>query len=176
MSDTPDPLPTELAAQVPQPKSWRRAWLARLATSTDSPERTAGAFALGVFLSFSPLFGIQIGIGIGCAMLFRLSRMAVLVGLCTNMPWIMVPWYAVATAVGAAALGVPLEGSVASHIGQIFDRPVYRAAFWAQAFELLRPFLWSFVLGTLVGAALLAVISYIAALRFIQRVRTAHAE
>ena len=79
--------------------------LDRLASSDLDPGRTAAAIALGVFLSFSPFLGLQILLGLGAAFAFRLSRVAVLIGLCANLPWIMLPWYTLTTAMAAAAMG-----------------------------------------------------------------------
>jgi hypothetical protein len=87
------------------------------------------------------------------------------------MPWIMVPYYALMTAVGAAILGVPLEGDVTGQIGLIFERPVYRAAFWHGAVDVLWPFLWSFVLGSFAGAAVIALAGYVTARRLVEQMK-----
>ena len=87
------------------------------------------------------------------------------------MPWIMVPYYALVTAAGAAILGAPLEGDVSGQIGAIFERPVYRAAFWQGAVDVLWPFLWSFVLGSFAGATVIALAAYVTARRFVEQVR-----
>ena len=145
--------------------------LSRLAFSSDSPRRTAAAFAVGVFLSFSPFFGLQIAIGLGTALLLRLNRIAVMIGLCTNLPWVMVPWYALTTAVGAVILGIPLAGDVTPRIRQLLDLPIYRAVFWQQAVDLVWPFLGSFILGSTAGALLVGAIAYVMTLRVVSRVR-----
>jgi len=66
-------------------RSFLRA-IENLALLDEAPRRTAMALAIGVGLSFSPLLGLQILIGIGAAVAFRLSRIAVFVGLCANVP------------------------------------------------------------------------------------------
>ena len=62
-----------VVALVPRARESRR-------PSTSTPRRTATALALGVGLSFSPLLGLQILIGFGATLAFRLSRVAVLIG------------------------------------------------------------------------------------------------
>jgi uncharacterized protein len=149
----------------------RARWLSRLALSSDSPRRTAAAFALGVFLSFSPFFGLQVAIGLGTALLLRLNRIAVMIGLCTNLPWVMVPWYALTTALGAVVLGVPVAADVSQRIRQLLDLPIYRTVFWQRAADLVWPFLGSFVLGSTAGALLVGAIAYVLTHRAVSRMR-----
>ena len=137
-------------------------WLARLAESSDTPRRTAAAFALGIFLSFSPFLGLQIVTGLTLAFALRLSRVATLVGLCVNLPLIMVPWYTLTTAAGAYALGVPIAVDFPQRLTALFALPFYRAVFWEHAFELVAPFGWPFVVGSTVGAIVVGAVSYVA--------------
>lgn len=135
----------------------------------DTPHRTAAAFGLGVFLSFSPFLGVQMALGFGTAFLLRLSRVAVFAGLCTNLPWLMVPWYAFTTAGAALVLGTPIAPDFEASLAALFDVPVYQSAFWTQAGSLLAPFLWSFLLGSTTGAAALGLAAFVAAERVIAR-------
>src|SRR4029453_14161263 len=96
-----------------------------LAAVYATPRRTAAALALGVGLSFSPLLGLQILIGVGAAFAFRLSRIIVLVGLCSNVPWIMLPGYAVTTAAAAALLGTSSEINATERLDRLLSVPVY---------------------------------------------------
>ena len=145
-------------------------WLSRLTALSDSPRRTAAAFALGVFLSFSPFVGLQILAGIGLSFLLRLNRMAIFVGLCTNLPWVMVPWYALTTALGAMLLRVPLAADVGPRLNALLELPVYRAAFWDSAAALLSPFLWSFVVGSTLGALIVGAVAYVTVAKVMVRV------
>ena len=140
-----------------------------LAAVDAAPRRTAAALALGVGLSFSPLLGLQILIGLGAAFAFRLSRIVVLVGLCANVPWIMLPWYAATTAAAAALLGTSSEVSVTERLGRLLSVPFYQAAFWRHAGDLLDVFLWPFLVGPSLGALTLATITYAVALRVLTR-------
>ena len=59
----------------------RARWLQSLLHLHDTPRRTAAAFALGVFFSFSPFIGLQIILSFTMAFLLRLNRLAVFLGL-----------------------------------------------------------------------------------------------
>jgi uncharacterized protein (DUF2062 family) len=146
-----------------------RARLEFLSRAEHDPGRTAAALALGVFLSFSPLLGLQIIIGMGVAVLLRLSRVAVLVGLCTNLPWIMLPWYVLTTAAAAAILGGPVDVDIRGRLSEMLNAPVYHSAFWGHTSELISSFLWPFVVGPTCGALVLGATAYVVAFRFLSR-------
>ena len=136
-----------------------------LARVDAAPRRTAAALAVGVGLSFSPLLGLQILLGLGAALAFRLSRVAVLIGLCANVPWVMVPWYAGTTAAAATLLGTSSTVDLSERLRRIFSVPFYQAAFWGHAADLLDAFFWPFLVGPSLGALTLATITYAVALR-----------
>ena len=149
---------------------WRVRLLNILLTA-DTPRRTAAAFSYGVFLSFSPFLGLQIALGLGVAHLLKLSRVAVFAGLCTNLPWIMVPWYTFTTLAGAAALGVEVREDIGTALTGLFELPIYQLAFWTQALTILAPFFWSFVIGSTVGALIVGGATYVAVVRTISAAR-----
>jgi uncharacterized protein (DUF2062 family) len=146
----------------------RRA-LEDLAAVDSTPRRTAAALALGVGLSFSPLLGLQILIALGAALAFRLSRVAVFVGLCANVPWIMLPWYGLTTAGAATLLGTSSEVDLGERLRRILSVPFYEPAFWGHAGALLDAFFWPFLLGPTVGAVTLAGVTYAVAGRVLTR-------
>ena len=150
---------------------WRQRVAERLASLGESPERTAAAFALGVFLSFSPFLGLQIAAGMTAAVIFRLHKMAVFIGLNANLPWIMIPWYVLTTAAAASALGLPGAADMDDRLGRVLDEPVYRATFWERFVELFWPYFWSFLIGPTAGALVLGLISYFVMLRVLVRYR-----
>src|SRR6516225_5416478 len=86
-----------------------RRWLDQLLHTHDTPQRTAAAYALGVFLGFSPLLGFHTLLGLVLAFALNLNRVAVLLGIYSNLPWILPAYYTVATGVGAAILQVPIK-------------------------------------------------------------------
>ena len=140
-----------------------------LAALDADPRRTAAALALGVFLSFSPLLGLQILVGFSAAMVLRLSRVAMLVGLCANLPWIMIPWYAVTTGAAAALVGLSPGADLSDRLAELFEVPVWRAAFWGRGADLLAAFFWPFLIGPFFGALVLGLAAYVLALRYLTR-------
>ncbi len=82
-----------------------RNYLRRLLALDDTPERIALAFALGVFLAFSPLLGLHTILGLTVAFLLGLNRVAVLLGVWVNNPYTLVPIYAAAAYVGGLLAG-----------------------------------------------------------------------
>jgi uncharacterized protein (DUF2062 family) len=148
-----------------------RRWIQTLAGAPGPPHRVAAAFALGVFLSFSPFLGLQIAIGASLAFALRLSRAAVLVGLCTNLPFLMVPWYALTTAAGAAMLETTVAPDFADRLSGLLAFPVYRGEFWQRAVELLWPLFWAFTIGSFLGALIVGAVTYFVALHVLHRVK-----
>ena len=138
--------------------------------SAGPPRRTAAAFSLGVFLSFSPFIGLQILLGMAAAIAFRLSRGVVFAGLCTNLPWFMLPWYTLSTAAGALVLQSPVATDISGSLSRLFDLPLTGPAFWTQALEIASPFLWSFLFGSTAGALVIGVVSYVVTHRYLATV------
>src|SRR3954468_16297553 len=81
-----------------------RRWLEQLLHTHDTPQRTAAAYALGVFFGFSPMLGMHTVLGLVFAFALNLNRVAVLLGIYSNLPWILPAYYTLATVVGAAIL------------------------------------------------------------------------
>jgi uncharacterized protein (DUF2062 family) len=172
--DAPSPAEPQQqpAATTPQRSSLRDRCgrlLSTVESNAGSPSRTAAALALGVFLSFSPFLGLQILLGLAAAFVLRLSRVVVLIGLCANLPWIMVPWYALTTAAAAAIIGVTEQVDIGARIAELLTVSVYHPAFWGRTGDLIAAFFWPFVIGPTVGALFVAAIAYIASLRLLLR-------
>jgi len=124
-------------------------YLRRLLALDDTPERIALAFAVGVFLAFSPLLGLHTIIGVGIAFFFGLNRVAVLLGVFINNPWTLVPIYTAATYLGGMFVGFP-SGASLPDFGW---RQIWTAAYW---FELARQ--WRVLMPTLLGSSILAIL------------------
>jgi uncharacterized protein len=152
-------------------RSLVRRWLDTLLHIHDTPERTAAAFALGVFLGFSPLLGFHTVLGILLAFLLNLNRVAVLLGVYSNLPWIIAGYYAFTTMVGAAITGTRLPAGFSTRLTELFESSLHTEHFWVQLGALLRPLLWPYVVGSLLGAVVLAAIAYPVALAFVIRSR-----
>jgi uncharacterized protein len=133
----------------------------------DTPERTAAAFALGVFFGFSPLLGFHTVLALLMAFLLDFNRVAVLLGTYANLPWIMAPYYTLGTMAGAWVLGTQLPPGFPEQVHQAFDLHLWHGGFWHELVESLRPLLWPYVLGSTVGAVLMAALAYRVVLAFI---------
>lgn len=125
--------------------------LQHLLHTHDTPERTAAAFALGVFLGFSPFLGLHTILGLALAFALNLNRVAVLVGVYSNLPWILPPYYAAVTLGAASLLGAEVPTELLAQI---------RAGSWTDVSSTLRPLATSFVAGSLAGAGVLALAAY----------------
>jgi hypothetical protein len=149
-------------------------WLDALLHIHDSPQRTAAAFALGVFFGFSPFLGLHTILAIACAFVFSLNRVAVLVGVYSNLPWILAPYYATTTLGGAELLGTRLPPEFRQRLYTLFELSLWQGDFWRQLITLLRPLLWPYTVGSLVGAVILAAVAYRVALAFVVARRRHH--
>jgi uncharacterized protein (DUF2062 family) len=136
-----------------------RHWLDQMLHTHDTPERTAAAFALGVFFGFSPLLGLHTLLGLVFAFALNLNRVAVLVGIYSNLPWILPAYYTLATALGAAILRVPIKPRL---LGEL-TAALADGATWLEFRHLahaLAPLAWAYVLGSLIGAVILSLVAY----------------
>jgi uncharacterized protein (DUF2062 family) len=134
----------------------------------DSSERLALAFAVGVFLTFTPFVGLHLLLALGFAFLLGLNRIAVLIGVFVNNPWTLVPYYAFSAYLGKHLIGLPHDLSMPkfgwSH--------VWHANFWGQLAHQWRA-LMPMAVGSTILAFLFAVLSYPLALYAIRRGRAA---
>jgi uncharacterized protein (DUF2062 family) len=142
-----------------------RRWLDQLLHTHDTPKRTAAAYAVGVFFGFSPFLGLHTILGLVIAFAFNLNRVAVLLGVYSNLPWILPAYYTLATLFGATLLGVDVPPGLLKDF-----REALSDASWGEfrSFaKTLTPLLWAYALGSLIWAAALALAAYQASLTMI---------
>jgi len=142
-----------------------RRWLDQLLHTHDTPQRTAAAYALGVFFGFSPFLGLHTVLGLIFAFTLNLNRVAVLLGIYSNLPWILPAYYTLATMLGAAILRVQVPPGLLKDLSEALTD-----ASWADFRHLahaLTPLLWGFGLGSLIGAVILAIVAYRVALAMV---------
>ena len=151
-----------------------RRWLDTLLHIQDTPERTAAAFALGVFFGFSPFLGFHTILSIIFAFLLNLNRVAVLLGVYSNLPWVIAPYYAFATMAGSVVTGTRVPPGFRSQLAALFDLSVFDGEFWHRLITILKPLLWPYAVGSTFGALLLAAIAYPLALAFVTSRRRIH--
>jgi uncharacterized protein (DUF2062 family) len=149
-------------------RSLVRKWMESLLHIHDSPRRTAAAYAVGVFFSFSPVLGLHTVLALVVAFVFNLNRVAIILGVYTNLPWFMAPYYTLTTMGAAEALGVKLPPQFAHHLRAVFDLSPLGREFWAALGAQLRPLLWPFTLGSLAGAVVLGAAAFVIARPFIE--------
>jgi uncharacterized protein (DUF2062 family) len=151
-----------------------RRWLGALLHVDDTPERTAAAFALGVFFGFSPFLGLHTILGVVFAFVLNLNRVAVLLGIYSNLPWIIAPYYAFVTMTAVRLTGHRPPPGLGARLSALFELSIFGGQFWHDLIRILRPLLWPYTVGSLVGALLLAVLSYPLALAFVNSRRRIH--
>jgi len=145
-------------------------WADKVLRLDDTPPRLAAAYTLGIIAGFSPFFVVSYVVAFAAAFVLRLNKLLVLAGLCTNLPWIMVPWYTATTAIAGALLGVPLPADLRGEFVRLFSQSLLSWAFLHELFGLVRPWVLPFVMGPTIGAILLGLAIYPAAL-FVMLVR-----
>jgi uncharacterized protein (DUF2062 family) len=144
-----------------------RRWAEKLLHVHDTPERTALAFALGIFCGFSPFLGLHTVMGLIVAFALNLNRIAVLLGVYLNLPWFIGPFYAGCTALGAWMTGARMPADFMTRLETVWHLPVWSERFVALG-ELLRPLLSAYLIGSTLVAAIMSVVAYYAALAFIR--------
>lgn len=149
-------------------RSLVRKWLESLLHIHDSPRRTAAAYAVGVFFAFSPVVGLHTALALIVAFVFNLNRVAVILGVYTNLPWFMAPYYTLTTVAAAEVLGVKMPPHIAHQIRTVFEMSLLSREFWTALANLLEPLLWPYILGSLAGAAVLGAASFVVARPFIE--------
>ena len=135
-----------------------RRWLDELLHTHDTPQRTAAAYAVGVFFGFSPFLGLHTIVGLIVAFTFGLNRVAVLLGIYSNLPWILPPYYMLATGLGALLLGTDIPPDLLNDL-----RESFHTRSWSELRTIIgtmMPLLGAFSLGSMLGAVGLAVVAY----------------
>ena len=151
-----------------------RRWLEALLHIDDTPERTAAAYALGIFFGFSPFLGLHTVLAIAVAFLLNLNRIAALLGVYSNLPWIIAPYYTFATVMGSALTRTRLPAGYRERLVNLLELSFTDGTFWRQVGSLLRPLLLPYTVGSLLGAVLLAAAAYPVALAFVRGRRRHH--
>ena len=127
----------------------------------DTPHRLALAFAVGVFIAFSPTFGLHILTCLIVAWAFRLSKLVLITATFINNPWTIVPMYGFCIWFGSKIMG--------REIGM--PQIAWNELTLSGAYVVIKPFFWPFVTGTLVVGGIAAVISYFLIYRLVVRYR-----
>lgn len=130
----------------------------------ESPQRTALAFALGVFIAFCPAYGFHMILVGLFTWLFGLNFIALLTGALVNNPWTIIPILSATYWSGALLIGRT-------------DTPAFdwHNLSFSGLYEQILPYAAPFALGGIVLSLAGALLAYPAACYFISKYRrTAH--
>ena len=134
----------------------------------DTPERTALAYSIGVFIGFSPFLGVHTLAALAIAFLFNLNRVAILLGAWSNTPWWIVPYYMVATRIGMWMIRFQIDWVTLREIFQLgMKREFLSSDFWSRIASQWG-LLLSFLIGSLILCTLFSLVAYPLSLRWIQ--------
>jgi uncharacterized protein (DUF2062 family) len=140
-----------------------RALLRQVLHLQESPQRTALAFAVGVFIAFSPAYGLHTLMAVLCTWLFGLNFLALLAGAFMNNPWTIVPILGASYWTGALLMGQS-------------DSPVFAwdDLSFTGIYEQVLPYAIPFALGGFTLSLIGALVSYPVAYSLVQKHRAAH--
>jgi uncharacterized protein (DUF2062 family) len=125
----------------------------------DSPHRISIAFALGIFIGMSPLFGVHTLLGLMVAYIFRLNKLVTIVGVYVTNPWTIIPIYSFSTWVGAKCLG----------INKILPDIDWKHITFGALMNDFSPLLMPFIVGTVLIGVLSSIVSYLIVYRLIKK-------
>lgn len=141
-------------------------WRAQLAQAVDalpaSPEashRVALALALGAFFGFSPFLGLQTLFAMGIALLARLNKTWVFVGLNLNLPFVLPAYYLGVTLAGRSLVGG--TGCSGQAVADLLAHSWLSREFWRLVAYTSAGCFRPFVAGSLVGGACVAACVYL---------------
>jgi uncharacterized protein (DUF2062 family) len=145
-----------------------RAAFRRLLAIDDPPERTALAFAIGVFIAFSPFLGLHTIMATAVAIMFRFNKVAIYTGTFLKNPFLtLVPIIIASYGVGAFILGTPLripeEGLALLKNPRIFSGEYYKVLF-VQSWGIV----WTFSVGAMALSVVCSLIAYPLTLRMLR--------
>ena len=138
-----------------------RALLRQVLHLQEPPQRTALAFAMGVFIAFSPAYGLHTAMVVLCTWVFGLNFLALFTGALINNPWTIIPILGATYWTGAFLLG---RTDVPN-----FD---WQDLSFSGIYQQILPYAVPFMLGGLVLSVLGALLSYPAAYLFFHKHRS----
>lgn len=155
--------------------AWRHllARLRALLHLDDPPQRIALALAVGVFISCTPLLGLQTLLAIVVATVFRLNRAATVTGVWINLPWFTPVVYGAALTVGGWILPDP-GGVRDAWLAYFMSRPF--GLRWRDFMILLEELSTALLVGTTVVGLAAAMVTYVVAFGLISARRRYHAK
>ena len=149
-----------------------RHWVRVLLHTQDSPRRTSLAFAVGIFIAFlPPVPWFHTLAALIVAFVFRLNRLATLIGTYLNTPFTMLPLVAAELSVGLSLVG-------GQDPPELTWRQLENLEGWKEAFFELKPFVPPLMVGSILLGLVASVVVYFVSFKLIlvYRRRVAHAD
>jgi uncharacterized protein (TIGR03546 family) len=113
------------------------------------PGHVSAGFAVGVFISFTPFFGLHTPLALAIAIIFRLNKLTCLTGAWVNTPLTVIPVLGISYKLGRLLLGrSPQELHIKHELS------------WQYALKLMDKHGSSLLLGTSILGFIAAIISY----------------
>ncbi len=134
----------------------------------DPPWRLALALAVGVFISCTPLYGVQTVLALVVATVCRLNKAATVLGTWINLPWFAPFLYAAALKIGAWVLA-QVRNREAEALAVLFGSPLRVSL--RDLVSVLPDISLALVIGTTVVGLVAATATYVVALGMIRRRR-----
>jgi len=149
---------------------WLRRWdvrakLREVLHLGDEPWKIAGGLGAGVFIAFTPYYGVHTLMALAAAFLFRLNMAATVAGAWLLIPPLIPLAMAFCLRVGWIVVGRPETPVTLKLTG------ASAGALWAK----LAPHLWPLVVGSTVVGVVAAGLTYVAAYQAVLRIRAARA-
>jgi uncharacterized protein (DUF2062 family) len=105
-------------------------------------------------------------LGIALAFILNLNRVAVILGVYSNLPWILPAYYTLCTVAGAALLGLDVPPDLVADL-----TTALRDFSWSgfrSVLNTLSPLLWAYTIGSTLGALALSGAAYRISLAMIE--------
>ncbi|HYY42910.1 MAG TPA: DUF2062 domain-containing protein [Pyrinomonadaceae bacterium] len=137
-----------------------RAAFRRLLALDDPPERTALAFAVGVFIAFSPFLGLHTILATLIAFLFRFNKLAIYTGTFLNNPFLtLVPITFASYSLGARLMGRSMQLPRAG-LELLKEPHLLTGAYWQELFRHSWDILLPFTVGGLALSVVCSLVAY----------------
>jgi uncharacterized protein (DUF2062 family) len=148
-----------------QPDPFKRRFLHMLG-SDSPPEVVAASFAIGVAISFTPLFGLHWIIALLLAVILRLNKVDILLGTLVVNPLTLPAIAAVAIPIGRFLLRARREA-----IAHLPWREMFRRSFWTTAGPAMKAIGIQMAVGCFFLAVIVGALTYVVLVNLIRHHR-----
>lgn len=135
----------------------------RVRSLDDHPRRIAFGIALGFFIGWLPIVGVQMLACVLLAYVLRCSFVATLPGVWMSNPLTMIPMYWAENRVGAWFIGEPVTMEKMTWIWDQVGNLISEHGFWLGTWEgtlfLFRDAVWPFTSAMFIGGTLIGVVN-----------------